>query len=98
MPRRSELKLVMKTLKPAFSCPTRLCTGTRQRSNRKCAVSDDHQPIFFNSVRERPGVSPSITSAEMPPAPLFSGLVRTATVKKSARMPEVMNTFSPLTT
>ncbi len=42
-------------------------------------------------------MSPSISSAEMPLAPLLAGSVRTATVMKSARMPEVMNTFSPLT-
>ena len=77
--------------------PIRLLAGTRQLSKCRCAVSDDHQPIFFSSVRDRPGVSPSISRAEMPPAPLLAGSVRTATVKKSARMPEVMKVFSPLT-
>ena len=43
-----------------------------------------------------PGVSPSISSSEMPPAP--SPPVRTAVVKKSARIPDVMNVFSPVTT
>jgi hypothetical protein len=61
-------------------------------------VSELHQPIFCSAVRVRPGVSPSINSTEMPPAPLIAGSVRTAVVMKSARMPEVIKVFSPLTT
>ena len=38
----------------------------------------------------------SITSNEMPPWP--SPPVRTAVVTKSARVPEVMNVFAPVTT
>ena len=88
----------MMALKPSPSAPTRLATGTRQRSKCRCAVSLHHQPIFFSSLRVRPGVSPSITSSDTPPGPLLAGSVRTATVRKSARMPEVMKVFSPLTT
>jgi hypothetical protein len=53
---------------------------------------------LLSGVRVRPGESPAIASMEMPPAPLLSGSVRTAAVIQSARMPEVMNTFSPSTT
>jgi hypothetical protein len=95
---RSELKLCMKVLKPWCSSPTRLATGTRQPSKRRWAVSDAHQPIFLSAVRVSPGVSPSTSSTEMPLAPLLAGSVRTATVMKSARRPEVMKVFSPSTT
>ena len=44
----------------------------------------------------KPGVPRSITSSEMPPWP--APPVRTAVVTKSARQPEVMNVFAPLTT
>src|SRR6185369_10944833 len=60
------------------------------------AVSEAHHPIFFNGVRESPGVSPSITRRLTPAAP--PPPVRTAVVMKSARIPEVIKVFSPLTT
>jgi len=78
---RSPLKLCMMALKPAPSWPIRLPTGTRQFSKRRCAVSLDHQPIFFSSVRCRPGVSPSTSSSDTPPGPLLAGSVRTATLR-----------------
>jgi hypothetical protein len=65
--------------KPRFSSPIRLAAGTRQFSKCSVAVSEAHQPIFFSSVREKPGVSRSISSSDTPPAPRSAGLVRTAT-------------------
>ena len=95
---RSLLKLAMMARKPSPSAPSRFATGTRQPSKRRCAVSLAHQPVFFSGERVKPGVSPSITSSETPPAPRWAGSVRTATVRKSARTPLVMKVFSPSTT
>ena len=61
-------------------------------------MSEQSQPIFFSAVREMPLASPGTISIEMPPGPLSFGLVRTAVVNQSARMPEVIKTFSPSTT
>ncbi len=61
-------------------------------------MSEHSQPIFF-SVREtaKPAAPRSTTSSEIPPdGP--GPPVRTAVVTKSARTPEVMNSFAPLTT
>ena len=41
---------------------------------------------------------PGITSIEIPIGPFIFGSVRTAAVIQSARMPDVMKIFSPLTT
>ena len=79
MPMRSLLKLCMMILKPWPSSPIRFSAGTRHSSKCSVAVSDAHQPIFFNLVRDSPGVSPSIKSMLTPPGP--SPPVRTATVR-----------------
>ncbi len=93
---RSALKLLTMAENPAFSSVMRLLTGTRRSSKYRVAVSDASQPILSSLVRSRPGRSPSMSSSDRPPAP--SGPVRTAVVKKSARMPEVMKVLEPLTT
>ena len=82
--------------KPEPSAPTRLAAGTRQSTKDSSAVSEQCQPIF-SSVRTtvKPGVSRSITSSEMPSCP--GPPVRTAVVTKSARFPEVMYVFVPVT-
>ena len=98
MDRRSPLKLPMIILKPAPSWPIKKRAGTRTSSKCSCAVSEQCQPILRKAVRCRPGESPGTSNIEMPPGPLFCGSVRTATVSQSARMPEVMKTFSPLST
>jgi len=61
MPIRSLLKFCMMILKPCPSSPIRFPAGTRHSSKCNVAVSDAHQPIFFNLVRDNPGVSPSIS-------------------------------------
>ena len=80
-----------------FSAPIRLATGTRQPSNRSSAVSLAHQPVFLSFLATvKPGVPRSITSSEIPPWP--GPPVRTAVVTKSARVPDVMKVFAPVTT
>ena len=76
MPRRSLLKLSMISVKPWPSSPIRFSPGTRQSSKYSVAVSDAHQPIFLSVVRDRPGVSPSISSRLTPPAPSAAGAHR----------------------
>ena len=60
-------------------------------------MSEQCQPIL-RSARStvKPGVPFSTTSSEIPPWP--GPPVRTATVTKSARTPEVMKVFAPSTT
>ena len=56
--------------KPWPSVPRRLATGTRQPSKRTARVGWAFQPIFRSSApKERPGVSFSTTTAEMPAGP-----------------------------
>ena len=86
----------MISVKPRPSSPIRLSAGTRQSSKCSVAVSDAHQPIFFSFVREKPGVSPSIDEQADAAPPLAAGAHRDG--QKSARMPEVMKVFEPLTT
>ncbi|MNY81211.1 hypothetical protein D3C86_2226630 [compost metagenome] len=69
----------MMPVKPMFSAPIRFDTGTLQSSKNSSAVSDAHQPIFFNL---RPTVKPDVpfsTSNRLMPAKP-SPPVRTATV------------------
>src|SRR5205085_1961301 len=75
---RSPLKLCVINRKPSPSSPSRFSAGTRQSSKCSVAVSDAHHPIFLSGVRDRPGVSPSITSRLTPPRP--GPPVRTAVV------------------
>ena len=65
-------------LKPMPSSPSRLATGTRAFSKITARVGCAFQPILRSlAPNERPGVSPSTTSVEMPPGP--SPPVRTIT-------------------
>ena len=94
---RSLAKFIMMARKPAFSMPMRFDAGTRQSSKASSAVSLARQPVFLSlPITSKPGVSFSTTRSEMPPWP--SGPVRTAVVMKSARVPDVMKVFAPLTT
>ncbi|MNI94304.1 hypothetical protein D3C73_1523830 [compost metagenome] len=69
----------MMQAKPMFSLPIRLPTGTWQSSKNSSAVSDAHQPIFFNGrPTVKPGVPFSINNRLMPEKP--GSPVRTATV------------------
>ncbi|MOA20423.1 hypothetical protein D3C78_1408660 [compost metagenome] len=77
--RRSLWKLPMMQAKPMFSAPIRFLAGTGQSSKNSSAVSDAHQPIFFNCrPTVKPGVSFSISNRLMPENP--GSPVRTATV------------------
>ena len=96
MPKRSPLKLVMMILKPLFSSPNKLPTGTRTLSKCRLAVSEQCQPILCSLVRVMPNESPGTAIIEIPPAPLLSASVRTARLIQSKRMPDVMKVFSPL--
>ena len=94
---RSVTKFATIIPKPAFSSPMRFCAGTRQDSKTSSAVSLAHQPVFLSFFdAENPAVPRSTTIIEMPP--WDSPPVRTATVTKSARTPEVMKVFEPSST
>ncbi|MNL22031.1 hypothetical protein D3C87_1433490 [compost metagenome] len=77
--KRSLWKLPMMQAKPMFSAPIKCPTGTRQSSKNSSAVSDAHQPIFFNCrPTVKPGVPFSINNRLTPAKP--GSPVRTATV------------------
>lgn len=82
---------------PLFSAPTRFSAGTRTSAYDSSAVSEQCQPILSSlRVTVNPGVPRSTTSSDSPCAP--GSPVRTTVVTKSARQPEVMKVFAPLTT
>ena len=82
--------------KPPFSTPTRLAAGTRTPSKCSVAVSEHHQPVFGSSWRTSPSAGTSTTMSEIPCGP--GPPVRTATVHRSARMPEVIVVLVPVIT
>ena len=60
----------MAYLKPSPSGPSRFATGTRQFSKITARVGWAFQPILRSfAPKDRPGVPPSTTMAEMPEGP-----------------------------
>lgn len=58
--------LVIKTLKPAFSCPTRLPTGTLTFSRVTHAAFPALLPLFLIFLAEKPSASVGMTNTETP--------------------------------
>ena len=95
---RSVAKFIMIARKPgvlvADEVRDRARGSPRTRAPRCRSPTSRSSSSFLLTVK--PGVPRSMTSSETPPWP--SPPVRTAVVTKSARQPDVMNVFAPLTT
>ena len=77
--------------------PMMFSSGTTTSSNSTYAVPDPLTPMQSMARVETPLRFRSISSREMPIIPEPSPPVRTAVVKKSANMPQVIHFFKPLT-
>jgi len=94
-------EVLAEVLKPLFSSPSRSSTGTSTSSKESSAVSEARRPSL-SSLRptEYPGDCASTANKEMPKrrSSSFAGLVRAATIIRSACTPPVMKVFAPLST
>ena len=83
-------------MNPLSYSPIMLELGTRTFSKNSSAVSDSGWPTLSSlRPREKPSV-PFSTAKSVMPLAFFSGVVRVATMTRSALLPLVMNVFDPL--